>query len=477
MMKLKNIIPLTFLLAALPHKATASPVTTGKPNLLFIMTDDQSRWSVSSYGGKNLETPHIDKLAAEGALFENAFVDSPVCSPSRIAFLTGKHSSQVGVTDYLNRAQAKKAGISPDHLSWPSVLQKSGYSTGLIGKWHVGSSEKSLPENNGFSYFVGNLAGGWSPKNPVFRNERGERKKYVGYSVDVCTDLAMDFLSENKKKPFALLLNYREPHAAYIPMPEVDMAAMKDLDPTIPQYPDLPEKKVKKLMRDYLTAVRAVDRNVGRLMQKLKELGLDENTIVVFTSDHGYNMGHHGLQYKGNGYWLVEGKRGCRPNMFDTSVTIPLLIKWPGVVAGGTRVKLMVSNVDTFSSMLGMLGVAIPDNHQGQGRDYSPLLRGEKVQGWRDSIFGQYQMINNSNHSMRMIRTTNWKLIRHYKVKGKDELYHLLSDPGERNNLYLDPQHVADRNKLQQRLDVWMKSIGDDPLSISPQRIQKKQVK
>ena len=476
-MKSKSILALSFLLTGLSLHAVASPQTKSKPNLLFIMTDDQSRWSVSSYDGKNLQTPNIDKLATEGALFENAFVDSPVCSPSRIAFLTGKHSSQVGVTDYLTQPQGQHSGISPQHQSWPSVLQKNGYTTGLIGKWHIGLAQKSQPKQNGFSYFVGNLAGGWSPKNPTFINNAGDRKKYVGYSVDICTDLAIDFISENQKKPFALLLNYREPHAAYIPMPEEDMAAMKDLDAKIPDYPGLPEKRVKKLMRDYLTAVRAVDRNVGRLTKKLKALGIDKNTIVIFTSDHGYNMGHHGLQYKGNGYWLAKGKKGCRPNMFDTSVTIPLLIKWPGVVSGGTRVKAMVSNVDTFTSMLGMLDIDVPKNHKGQGRDYSAWLRGEKVSEWRDAIFGQYQMINNSNHSMRMIRTAEWKLIRHYKAKGKDELYNLATDPGERNNLYKDPHHVTNREKLQIRLDAWMKSINDDPLSVSPQRGKKKKSK
>ncbi len=454
----------------------ATPLCAAKKrfNLVAILTDDQGRWSLSCYGGKNLQTPHMDQLAAEGALFENAFVSCPVCSPSRMTYLTGKFGSQTGVTDYLNAAQAKHSGISPKHTTWPDILLKNGYATALIGKWHLGSREISFPKNNGFSYFVGNLGGGWHPRNPTFTNNAQITKHYPGFSVDVCTDLAINFISENQKKPFALLLNYREPHAAYVPMPDEDMSAMKNLVPTIPSYPGLPQKKVKGLMRDYLTAIRAVDRNLGRLLAHIKSLGLEDDTIVIFTSDHGYNMGHHGLQFKGNGYWLVKGKRGCRPNMFDTSVTVPLLIKWPGVIKPGTRISPMVSNMDMFPTVLGMLDIKTPQDIHLAGRDFTPMLLGKPIKNWRNAVFGQYQMINNSNHSMRMIRTSHWKLIRHYKVKGKDELYNLLNDPQESNNLYNHPNLTEVQQNLQKQLNAWMKTIHDNPLSISPQRIHKK---
>jgi len=445
-----------------------------KPNILFIQTDDQSRWSVSAYGCENLKTPNIDRLAAEGALFENAFVDCPVCSPSRMTLLTGKHGTEVGVTDYLTHKQGLLSGISTNHISWPNILVQNGYTTGLIGKWHIGDSEKSLPKNNGFSYFVGNLGGGWHPKNPKFINNDNQSKTYTGYSVDVCSDLAIDFIRENREKPFALLLNYREPHAAYVPMPEQDMAAMKELDPVIPDYPGLPKTKVKNLMRDYLTAVRAVDRNVGRILEQIKELGLENDTIVIYTSDHGYNMGHHGLRFKGNGYWLVKGKKGCRPNMFDTSIIVPLLIKWPGVTTPGMRITPMVSNLDTFPSVLAMLDINMPQDLNLPGKDFTPFLKGKSIKNWRDTVFGQYQMINDARDSMRMIRTADWKLIRHYKVEDKDELYNLKSDPEELNNLYNNPEYSKKQKQLQQRLNDWMKGINDDPTSISPQRIKQK---
>lgn len=447
---------------------------TKKYNLIAIVTDDQSRWSVSCYGGENLKTPHMDLLATEGAKFTNAFVNSPVCSPSRMSYLTGLHGTQVGVTDWLTGRQAGFSGMTPEVVSWPEVLRQNGYVTGLIGKWHVGSGAQSHPAKNGFSYFVGNLTGGWHPKNPKFIDNEGESKKYPGYSVDVCTDLAMDFVETNKSKPFALLLHYREPHAAYVPMPEQDMEAMKDLDPALPDYPGLPEKKVKGLMRDYLTSVRAVDRNLGRLLQRVKKLGLEKDTIVLFTSDHGYNVGHHGLRFKGNGYWLVEGKKGCRPNMFESSLAVPLMIKWPDGVKPGVEVDAMVSNVDVFPSVLSMLGVSPPKGHQTEGRDFTPWMKGVTVEDWRDAVFGQYQMINDAKDSMRMIRTDQWKLIRHYKVEGKDELYRLQKDPNEKQNLYGNPEYQKIQKELQQRLDQWMKRIGDNPESESPQKTKAK---
>ncbi len=453
-----------------------SPLCAAKKqyNLIAILTDDQARWSVSCYGGENLKTPNMDRLAAEGALFENAYVGSPVCSPSRMTYFTGLNSTQTKVTDYLAGAQAKQVGISAEMASWPAILQKSGYVTGLVGKWHIGNGEKSLPKNNGFDYFMGNLGGGWKPKNPKFVDIDGKAEKFEGFSVDVCTDLALKFLKENQKKPFALMVHYREPHAAYVPMPAQDMAAMKNLDPQIPAYPGLPEKTVKGLMRDYLTSVRAVDRNIGRILKQVEALGLEEDTIIIFTSDHGYNMGHHGLRYKGNGYWLVKGKKGCRPNMFESSMAVPLLIKWPEVVKPGMEVDALVSNVDMFSSVLSMLGVKVPVGVKQEGRDFTPFLRGEPVEQWRDALFGQYQMINNAKDSMRMIRTADWKLIRHYKVEGKDELYYLKNDSEESNNLFNNPERQEIQKKLQQRLDAWMERIGDDPESESPQKVARK---
>jgi uncharacterized sulfatase len=184
----------------------------------------------------------------------------------------------------------------------------------------------------------------------------------------------------------------------------------------------------------------------------------------MFTSDHGYMLGQHGIQHKGNGHWVAGGMRGPkRPNLFEESIRIPLIVCWPGVVKPGTRVDEMVSNVDTFPSVLGMLGVKPPAEVRHHGMDFSPLLRGAKVAGWRDTLFGQYDLHNNGLAYMRMIRTKEWKLVRHHKANMLDELYDLQKDPGESRNLYRQPAAAKARDTLQKRLTEWMRSI-DDPL-------------
>lgn len=431
-----------------------------KWNIISVVTDDQSLWSVGCYGQKDIETPNMDSLARDGAMFTNAFVNAPVCSPSRATFLTGKHASQLGITDWLTGGQSKKLGLSKENVSWPELLRQNGYTTGLVGKWHLGSEPEFQPASNGFDYFVGNLSGGWSPKKNVFVNEKNEKKELPGFSVNICTDLALDFIEEQKAKPFALLVHYREPHAPYGPMPAEDEAVTKGLKPTMPDYPNL-KPSTQKLMRDYLTAVKSVDRNLGRILKKVDELGIADNTIILFTSDHGYNMGHHGLRFKGNGYWVVDGKKGCRPNMFESSLRVPLLVRWPGVTKSGTKVEADTANVDIFSSVLNMLGVE--DVPASSGYDFTPFLKGEKPEQWRESVFGQYHMVNDSNHSMRMIRTGEWKLIRHYRVEGKDELYHLSKDPTEATNLYGKVELKQIQERLQAQLDAKMQSLGDDP--------------
>lgn len=452
----KRLIPLLIL-------AAASALCAAPPNIVAIVTDDQSAWSLSCYGGKNLATPRLDRLAAEGARFTRAFVNSPVCSPSRFTYLTGRWPSESPIADWLTAGQASKFGLTRKFPTWPEILRENGYHTALVGKWHLGSRKEFQPSANGFDAFDGNLAGGWRPKNPTFVDEANTSREIEGDSVEIVTDLAIRNLAAAKEGPLALLVHYREPHAPYVPMPDEDMVATSDMDPAIPDYPKLPVAMTKRLTREYLTAVRALDRNIGRLLDAIEKQGIADNTIVIFTSDHGYNIGHHGLRFKGNGYWLAEGKKGCRPNMFDTSLKVPLIIRWPGVVVPGTVVDAPTANIDMLPSVLGMLDLAKPKKLIHHGLDFSPWLRGEMPTKWRDAIFGQYTMVNDAKHSMRSIRTDDWKLIVHYHARGSDELYDLKNDPGESTNLYADPAHAATREQLLHRLSVWMESIHDDP--------------
>lgn len=432
-------------------------------NIISIVTDDQARWSVGAYGNRESRTPNMDRLAREGARFANAFVATPVCSPSRASFLTGKYGTQVGITDYIAPAEAQAGlGLPAETVTWPEVLQQHGYRTGLFGKWHLGTQPQFHPTRHGFDHFFGSLAGSFPPVNPRLELD-GKETQMRGAGSDLVMDEALRFIEGSRERPFAALIHFREPHLSYTPMPEQDAAPFTDLDPTIPQTKGLDAAQVKRWHREYYACLHAVDRNLGRLLRKLDELGLADRTIISLTSDHGYNIGQHGIHTKGNGFWIAGGVQGPkRPNMFDTSISVPLLVRWPGVVKPGTVVAEHVSNIDTFASALGMLGLKGPDGVRQEGMDFSPLLRGERV-AWRDAIYGQYDLHNAGLAYMRMIRTPEWKLVRHHQANLLDELYHLKDDPDETENLYARPAHAAVREQLQERLTAWQRSI-DDPL-------------
>ena len=447
--------------------AVVSAADAGQPKkmkIIVVVTDDQSRWSLGCYGNKESRTPNMDRLAKDGAKFLSAFVATPVCSPSRASFLTGRYGTQVNITDWITPKEAQGGlGLPREAITWMSLLQRAGYFTGLIGKWHLGMLPQFHPTRNGFNHFMGFLGGGNSPMNPTLEIG-GKEQKLKGSLPDILTDDAIDFVKKNRERPFALMLNFREPHAPYAPTPAEDAAPFKNLDPTIPDFPNLPVKRVKQLTREYYASVHSVDRNLGRLLELLDQLGLRENTIIIFTSDHGYMIGHHGLIHKGNAAWIIEGReKERRPNMFDHSLQVPLLVRWPGVVKPGTEVREMVSNIDTFASILGILKVPPPSDYKQEGKDFSPILRGEKV-AWRDAIFAQYDPHNGLKANMRTIRTERWHLVRQYMKNGQpDELFDLKNDPEELRNLYDDAKHREVREQLQQRLTEWMRSV-DDPL-------------
>jgi arylsulfatase A-like enzyme len=451
------------------HSRSAADHSQTRFNLISIVTDDQAAWSIGAYGNRESRTPNMDRLAREGARFLHAFVTTPVCSPSRAGFFTGQYGTQVGITDYITPREAEDGvGLPQSTTTWPEVLQRNGWRTGLFGKWHLGTQPQFHPTRHGLDYFFGSLAGGFAPMNPELELN-GKAQTIEGAGSNLVMDEALRFIEVNKDRPFAALIHFREPHLPYGPMPEEDAKPFKDLDPTIPEWPGLDQKQVKQWHRDYYAAVHAVDRNLGRLLAKLDELKLAENTIVMFASDHGYNIGHHGIHTKGNGMWIAGGVVGPkRPNMFDTSLRIPLIVRWPGVVTPGLEISETIIQLDTFASVLGMLGVPVPDGVKQSGADFSPLLRGQKIAMWRDTFFGQYDLHNLGLAYMRMIRTPEWKLVRHHFADGLDELYDLKNDPDERRNLYGDKKYRYVREELQRRLTEWQQSVDDPILKAAP---------
>jgi choline-sulfatase len=455
------MLRLLVIVLLLPLTLIAAPPK--QPNLVFILADDQAKWTVGCYGYPQAKTPNLDKLAASGVRFDSAFVVTPVCSPSRTSFFTGRHGIEFGITDWISPAE-KPIGLPENAITWPRLLHDAGYKTALIGKWHLGANPHQHPTKQGFDYFYGHIGGGWSPRNPTLEVQ-GESKTIEGFSVDILTDDAIRWIQENNSNPFAICVHYREPHAPYGPMPPQDEAVFANLDPEIPDAPFLDKEQVKKATRQYLAACTAIDRNVGRILEQLDKSKLTDNTIVIYTSDHGYNIGHHTIQHKGNGHWIAGGARGPkRPNMWDTSLSIPLIIRWPGAMSSpGTVLKPVVSNLDILPTVLTMCGVPAPASAKIRGKDFSGFMNGSTPTKWSDDLFGAYDLHNGGLAYMRMVRTPEWKLVKHLRANGMDELYDLKNDPGEIRNLYNVAKSKAPKAQLETKLRQWMASM-DDPL-------------
>jgi uncharacterized sulfatase len=334
-------------------------------------------------------------------------------------------------------------------------------------------------------------------------------------------DDAMEFIEKHRSEPFALMLHFRAPHLPFGPVPEADSDPFVDLDPKVPvlrEYEvdymragalegdeasnrsyvrvdkaamDSHEKYLKGFTKAYYASIHSIDRNIGRLLAKLEELDLDNKTIVLFTSDQGYLLGRYGMKEKGAAVPLRSGAfsgPGLLPfvniNMTDHSLQVPLVVRWPGVAEPGNVIDELVSNIDTFVSVLGMLGIPVPENCPSPGLDFSPLLRSESIP-WRDAIFSQYDPVQVGNFELiRMIRTKKWKLVRTYLNPGGDILIDLEKDPEELRNLYhpayeslslyKDQGQVHEGvhtyreiiKELQKRLTEWQESINDPALSL-----------
>ncbi|QDU17511.1 Choline-sulfatase [Gimesia maris] len=450
------------LLILFAQPALSLGLAADRPNLISIVTDDQGRWAMGLYGNRQIHTPHMDQIGKQGAVFTNAFVATPVCSPSRATFLSGRFPTELKITDWISSEEAQEgAGLTA--MTWPEVLQQHGYQTALIGKWHLGELNQFHPHEKGFGHFMGFLAGGTRPMNPTLEI-KGETQKRKGSLPDLLVDDAINFIRTSKDKPFALCLHFRAPHTPYGPVPEQDSAHYEGMKIDVPITPGAIPDQIRQKNKEYYASVSSVDRNIGRLLKELDQLRLAENTLVIFTSDHGYNNGRHGVSTKGNGHWIAGGVTGPkRPNMWDTSIRVPLVMRWPAVIKPGTQFDEIVSNIDMFKFVLGALKIPQPANLKLHGIDYSPLLFGQPAPV-RKTLFGQYDLHNNGLAYLRMIRTPKFKYVKHYRARNMDELYDLETDPGENTNLLQrrtrkNWQYTADL--LEDQLIEWQKSIQD----------------
>lgn len=429
------------------------------PNIVFLYTDDQARWSVGAYGNKDSRTPNMDRLASEGALFERAFVSTPVCSPARAALLTSQPSFRTGIRDFIDVRREPGLGLPVSFPTWPQLLQDRGYRTGLFGKWHLGTRPEHHPTRRGYHEFYGFLEGGNTPMDP-FLEVDGQSRRVNGSLPDLLADSCIDFLRRHKNGPLLASVHFRAPHGPYGPVPEADSTALNSVAPSTPDVKGLDRKWASSSLLAYYRSVASVDRNIGRILAALEQFDLHRNTIVIFTSDHGYMIGHHGANGKGNATAAPGAGSGRRPNLYDDSMRTPLLIRWPGVVRPGRRIGQLVSHLDFFPTLAGIAGAPVPHNYLPCGYDFTPLLRGQDVP-WRDTLYGDYDMYHYYEDSMRMIRTSRWKLVTHSSREVQHEFFDLQEDPGETRNLIGSPEHAANMRALRRRLYDWQVWMGD----------------
>lgn len=474
-----RILGLVSVLVAWAASPPAQEQSAGPPNLVFIYTDDQGAWTVGAAGNADAHTPNIDRIYREGCQLPNAFVTTPVCSPARGSLMTSRYASEIGIPDWIIPDKEDWLGLDPKLPTWPRMLQGAGYHTALIGKWHLGrTQEQHHPTNYGYEYFMGHRAGGWAAKDPTLEKD-GKPQKFEGLTEDILTTETLAFIDKYKAEPFAVSLHFRAPHTAWLPVgPEDDDKHHE----TFPKFklphegvPELNESKVQANLRDYYSSVTCVDRNVGRVLDQLDKLGLAENTIVVFTSDHGYNVGQYGLWSKGNAQkrYVPSGERvypnippNQRPNLYDTSLRVPCAVRWPAGIEEGSEVCETVDNLDWFPTLCELTGAKLPEKAVLHGSSFATLLRGGDMEDWDNSLYCEWDMRQGAYTHMRALRTTDWKYVIDFlnedaEGRQRGELYDLQADPEERVNLFGAEEHRELQAQLHDRLCKRIAKLGD----------------
>ena len=471
-----------------------------RPNIVFVYCDDHAYQaisayqSVSAYGLALNQTPNIDRLAREGMRFDNCYVTNSICGPCRAVIQTGKYSHLNGFFCNGNRFDGAQQ-------TFPKLLQKAGYQTAVIGKWHLG--EHMIPQGYDYSEVLIGQGPYYNP--PMLRN--GQRVQHTGYTTNIITDLALDWLKNqrDRDKPFMLMYQHKAPHRSWepgpkwlsmyddvtIPEPDTlfddysgrgtpahrqDMSIAKTMNDRdlklVPPRNLAPEQaeawnaaygpkneafrkanlqgkelvrwKYQRYMKDYLRCIAAVDDNLGRVLEYLDRTGLAENTVVIYSSDQSFYLGEHGWFDK---RWIYE-----------ESLRTPLIVRWPGVIKPGSTNRDIVSNLDFAETFLDLAGVDVPDDMQ--GRSLVPLLEGQTPADWRKSFYYHYYEYPGA-HSVRRhygVADGRYKLVHFYPNQWDPdaidewELYNLESDPKELKSVYGEAKYAAVQKRLEAEL-------------------------
>jgi len=448
----------------------------GRPNVLFILTDDQ-RWDqLSCEGHPFLKTPHLDRLAAEGARFANMFVTTSLCSPSRASFLSGLYAHSHGVMNNFTDYPA-------DLPSFPRALRAAGYETAYIGKWHMG--EQSDEKRPGFDFWASHKGQGKYYDTEF--NINGRRVVKKGYYTHRVTDMAIDWLQKEHDRPFLLILGHKAPHTPFTPEKKY-RHIYDDIEIKYPQtafelegkpewvkqridtwhgiygplygfredFPDRSPEAVKdfaEFVRCYTATIKSVDDSVGRVYRALKRTGQLDNTLIIFAGDNGMFLGEHGMTDK--------------RTMHEPSIRVPLLVRYPALVQPGTVISQMALNIDVAPSVLDICGAPpLKDVH---GMSFKSLLQGETAK-WRTSWYYEYNYERQFPYTpnVRGVRTDRYKYVHYPHGDGgpdrhKAELYDLKTDPGETKNLIDDPAYAGKIAELKAELKRLMRQTDARP--------------
>jgi N-acetylglucosamine-6-sulfatase len=442
-----------------------------RPNVVFILMDDLRFDELGCTGHPFVKTPHIDRIAKEGAIFRNAFATTPLCSPSRGCFLTGLYAHAHGITDNTDRSPQSHALVT-----WPRLLHDAGYETAFVGKWHMGVDDLPRP---GFDHWV-SVKGQGRYVDPLF-NIDGKLREAKGYVTDLFNERAAAFLKRPHSKPFCLFLAHKCVHpdleqradgsvsdpsaATFLPaerhkrlfanqkpprrpnafvVPHDKPALMRTLDGVPPLSPETATDD--ETIRNRWRLLMSAEEGVGQILAALEAAGQLDRTIVVFTSDHGYFYGEHCLS--------VE-----RRLAYEETIRIPLLMRYPPLIKAATKLDATVLSIDLAPTLLALAGAAQPPKMH--GRSLVPLLRGEVwqprtsflIEYFSDRVFPRMQ-----NMGYQAVRTDRWKYIRYRELNGADELYDLRSDPFEVKNVIGDRAHRDTLAELQAALESLLDS-------------------